>query len=78
MLRKSATVKNFGLNYNLDNKNLSGTVIEKISPTEKVDETENDSTENAEPFNDKFILRFSIPADTDIKPNTETSIKIVL
>ena len=66
------------VNYNLDNKNLSGTVIEKISPTEPTDETENDSTENAEPFNDKFILRFSIPADTDIKPNTATSIKIVL
>lgn len=45
-----------------------------------VEENKNDSpetaTESGEPKNDKYILKFSIPAesDVDIKPNTKTSV----
>lgn len=59
------------VSYTIDGNNLAGTVIEKISPTESAEDTD-------EPANEKFILKFSIPADTDIKPNITTSIKIVL
>lgn len=59
------------VSYTIDGNNLAGTVIEKISPTESAEDTD-------EPVNEKFILKFSIPADTDIKPNITTSIKIVL
>lgn len=73
------------VSYNLDGKDFSGTVIEKISPTKTAEdtedtedtaETENNSTENAAPINDKFILKFSIPANSDIKPNATAVIKI--
>lgn len=114
------------VSYTLENKNLSGTVTEKISPTkpEEVEEkpaetppenVENKPAENTanpetspaenlpaeipteiipeqnppienkitatdadEPINDKYILKFSIPAENDIeiKPNAKTVIKI--
>ncbi len=94
---------NLGLpvDYTLDGKNLSGTVMEKIAPdkpVEKIEETENVSkwippTDDnphpeygvadvsfniEEPTNEKYFLKFSMPADFKCKPNLTTTVKIKL
>ena len=65
--------------YELEGKNFSGTLTEKISPTkpeENDEENKNGSTESEEPTFEKYILRFSIPveSDVDITPNTKTTV----
>lgn len=79
------------VNYSLDGKNLTGIVIEKISP-DPVEDEENvwqpptDENPNSQvqqevkPLNDKFILRVSLPKDENsaFKPNSTTTLKIRL
>ena len=79
------------VNYSLDGKNLTGIVIEKISP-DPVEEVENvwqpptDENPNSQvqqevkPLNDKFIVRVSLPKDENsaFKPNSTTTLKIRL
>ena len=79
------------VNYSLDGKNLTGIVIEKISP-DPVEEEENvwqpptDENPNSQvqqevkPLNDKFIVRVSLPKDENsaFKPNSTTTLKIRL
>ncbi len=64
------------ISYTIDNHDLSGTLIEKISPTPQT-EVENPEVENSEP---KFVFRISIPAerDFDLKLLSETTLKINL
>lgn len=74
--------------YQIGEKVFEGTLTEKIAPDvveeEPVEEniiTENTFTESAEPINDKYILKFSIPAENggvEIKPNTTTAVKFSL
>lgn len=72
------------VSYQIDGKNFDGTLIEKISPAkteeEPSEENKNSSTEAGEPKNDKYILKFSIPAESDIeiKPNTTTAVNFSL
>ena len=79
------------VNYSLDGKNLTGIVIEKISP-DPVEDEENvwqpptDENPNSQvqqevkPLNDKFIVRVSLPKDENsaFKPNSTTTLKIRL
>lgn len=84
------------VDYNLDGYNLSGTVIEKIAPDEKLEndvasmwfpptadnphpEFEIFGTDELQPeelANDKYILKFSLPADSEFKPNSTANVKI--
>ena len=87
------------VDYILEGRNLSGTVIEKITPTNLDKENlpewippneetahpefalaEENKNQYSEPINDKFLLKFSIPADLDFecKLNTTTNVKIKL
>ena len=87
---------NLGLpvDYTLDGRNLSGTVMEKIAPDKPV-EDENASkwippTDDnphpeigvsfkiEEPANEKYFLKFSMPANFECKPNLTADVKIKL
>ena len=57
-------------NYSIDGKNFSGTVIEKILP----EEPEENSTDEVKP-NDKFTIKISLPADAELKPNTQAKVE---
>ena len=87
------------VDYTLDGKKLSGTIMEKIAPDKPVEEEKTEPVSKwipptddnphpefttadiqiklEEPLNEKYFLKFSIPADFECKPNLTTTVEFV-